>query len=175
VKPKIIHSAVGGINESDILLASTAKAIVVGFNVRPDSGASAAAKRLGIEIKTYTIVYELIDDMKKAMGGMLTPDIVEKDLGRAEVRNTFTVPKAGTIAGCFVTEGKITRNAEVRLLRENKIIYTGKLASLKRFKDDAKEVAQGYECGMAIENYNDIKVGDVIEAFAKETVVRELH
>jgi translation initiation factor IF-2 len=175
VKPKVIHSGVGGINESDILLASTAKAIVVGFNVRPDSGAQASAKRLGIEIKTYTIVYELIDDMKKAMGGMLTPDIVEKDLGRAEVRNTFTVPKAGTIAGCFVTEGKILRGAEVRLLRENKIIYTGKLASLKRFKDDAKEVAQGYECGMAIENYNDIKVGDVIEAFTKETVVRELH
>jgi translation initiation factor IF-2 len=175
VKPKVIHSAVGGINESDILLASTAKAIVVGFNVRPDSGAQAAAKRLGVDVKTYTIVYELIDDMKKAMGGMLTPDIVEKQLGRAEVRNTFSVPKAGTIAGCFVTEGKIARGAEVRLLRENKIVYTGKLGSLKRFKDDAKEVAQGYECGMSIENFNDIKVGDVIEAFVKETVIRDLH
>lgn len=174
VKPKIIHAAVGGINESDVLLASTAKAIVVGFNVRPDSGAQAAAKRLGVDIKTYTIVYELVDDMKKAMGGMLTPDIVEKQLGRAEVRNTFSVPKAGTIAGCFVVDGKITRNAEVRLLRENKIVYTGKLGSLKRFKDDAKEVAQGYECGMSIENFNDIKVGDVIEAFSKETVTREL-
>lgn len=174
VKPKIVHAAVGGINESDVLLASTAKAIIVGFNVRPDSGAQATAKRMGVDIKTYTIVYELVDDMKKAMAGMLTPDIVEKELGRAEVRNVFTVPKAGTIAGCFVTEGKMLRNAEVRLLRENKIIYTGKLGSLKRFKDDAKEVATGYECGMSIENYNDIKVGDVIEAFVKETVVREL-
>ncbi len=175
VKPKIIHAAVGGINESDVLLASSAKAIVVGFNVRPDSGALTAAKRLSVDIRTYTIVYELVDDMKKAMGGMLTPDIVEKQLGRAEVRNTFTVPKAGTIAGCFVVDGKITRNAEVRLLRESKIVYTGKLGSLKRFKDDAKEVATGFECGMSIENFNDIKVGDVIEAFVKETVIRELH
>lgn len=175
VKPKIIHAAVGGINESDILLASTAKAIVVGFNVRPDSGAQTAAKRHGVDIRTYTIVYELMDDMKKAMAGLLTPDIVEKELGRAEVRNVFTIPKAGTIAGSFVTEGKILRNAEVRLLRQGTIVYTGKLSSLKRFKDDAKEVAQGYECGIAIENYNDIKVGDIIEAFVKETVVRELH
>jgi translation initiation factor IF-2 len=174
VKPKIIHAAVGGINESDVLLASSAKAIIVGFNVRPDSGAQAAAKRLAVDIRTYTIVYELIDDMKKAMGGMLTPDIVEKQLGRAEVRNVFTVPKAGTIAGCFVVDGKILRNSDVRLLRENKIIYTGKLGSLKRFKDDAKEVATGFECGMSIENYNDVKVGDVIEAFTKESVVREL-
>ena len=175
VRPKIIHAAVGGINESDVLLASTAKAIVIGFNVRPDTGAQAAAKRLNVDVKTYTIVYELVDDMKKAMGGMLTPDIVEKQLGRAEVRNVFTVPKAGTIAGCFVVDGKMLRNADVRLLRENKIVYTGKLGSLKRFKDDAKEVAQGYECGMSIENFNDIKVGDVIEAFSKESVTRELH
>jgi translation initiation factor IF-2 len=175
VKPKIIHAAVGGINESDVLLAGSAKAIVVGFNVRPDSGALAAAKRLNVDIRTYTIVYELVDDMKKAMGGLLTPDIVEKQLGRAEVRNVFSVPKAGTIAGCFVVDGKIQRNAEVRLLRENKIVYTGKLGSLKRFKDDAKEVATGFECGMSIENFNDIKVGDVIEAFVKETIVRELH
>ncbi len=174
VKPKIIHAAVGGINESDVLLAGSAKAIIVGFNVRPDSGAITTAKRLNVDIRTYTIVYELIDDMKKAMGGLLTPDIVEKQLGRAEVRNTFSVPKAGTIAGCFVVDGKITRNAEVRLLRESKIVYTGKLGSLKRFKDDAKEVATGFECGMSIENFNDIKVGDVIEAFVKETVIREL-
>jgi translation initiation factor IF-2 len=174
VKLKIVHSAVGGINESDVLLANTARGIVVGFNVRPDTGAQAAAKRLGTEVKTYTIVYELMDDMKKAMAGLLTPDIVEKQLGRAEVRNTFNVPKAGTIAGCFVTEGKITRNSEVRLLRESKIIYTGKLGSLKRFKDDAKEVASNFECGLSIENFNDIKVGDVVEAFSKESVVREL-
>ena len=175
VKPKIIHAAVGGINESDVLLAGSAKAIVVGFNVRPDSGALTAAKRLNVDIRTYTIVYELVDDMKKAMGGLLTPDIVEKQLGRAEVRNVFSVPKAGTIAGCFVVDGKILRNAEVRLLRDNKIVYTGRLGSLKRFKDDAKEVATGFECGMSIENFNDVKVGDVIEAFVKETVIRELH
>ncbi len=175
VKPKIIHAAVGGINESDVLLAGSAKAIVVGFNVRPDSGALWSAKRLNVDIRTYTIVYELVDDMKKAMGGLLTPDIVEKQLGRAEVRNVFSVPKAGTIAGCFVVDGKILRNAEVRLLRESKIVYTGRLGSLKRFKDDAKEVATGFECGMSIENFNDIKVGDVIEAFVKETVIRELH
>ena len=129
---------------------------------------------MGVEIKTYTIVYEMMDDLKKALGGMLTPDIVEKQLGRAEVRNIFTIPKAGTIGGSFVVDGKITRNAEVRLVRDGKIVYTGKLASLKRFKDDAKEVAQGYECGIAVENFNDLKVGDVIEAFSKETVIREL-
>lgn len=174
VRVKLIHSAVGGINESDILLASTAKGIVVGFNVRPDSGAQAAAKRLGVEIKTYTIVYEMMDDLKKALTGLLAPEVVEKELGRAEVRNIFTIPKAGTVAGSFVTEGKIVRNADIRLVREGKIIYTGKIASLKRFKDDAKEVAQGYECGISIENFNDIKVGDVIEAFTKESIVREL-
>jgi translation initiation factor IF-2 len=174
VKIKIVHSAVGGINESDVLLASTAKGIVVGFNVRPDSGAQTAAKRHGVEIKTYSIVYEMMDDLKKAMAGLLTPEIVEKQLGRAEVRNTFNVPKAGTIAGSFVSEGKILRNAEVRLLRDGKIVYTGKLSSLKRFKDDAKEVAQGFECGIGIENYNDLKVGDVIEAFVKESIIREL-
>ena len=174
VKVKIIHAAVGGISESDVLLASTAKGIVVGFNVRPDGGASAMAKREGTDIKTYSIVYELMDDMKKAMAGLLAPEIVEKQLGRAEVRETFTVPKIGTIAGSSVVDGKITRNAEVRLVRDGKIIYTGKLASLKRFKDDAKEVAQGYECGIGIENYNDVKVGDVIEAFQKESIVRAL-
>lgn len=175
VKPKIIHSAVGGINESDVLLASTAKGIVVGFNVRPDSGAQGAAKRLNVDVKVYTIVYELMDDMKKALAGLLAPDIVEKELGRAEVRNIFTVPKIGTIAGSFVVDGKINRNSEVRLVRDGKIIFTGKLGSLKRFKDDAKEVASGYECGIGIDGYNDVKIGDVIEAFAKESVVRELH
>ncbi len=174
VKLKVIHSAVGGINASDVLLASSAQGIVVGFNVRPDGGAQSEAKRLGVEIKTYSIVYELMDDMKKALSGMLTPETRETQLGRAEVRNIFTVPKAGTIAGCFVVDGKITRNAQVRLVRDGKIVYTGKLGSLKRFKDDAKEVASGYECGMSIENYNDLKVGDVIEAFSQESIAREL-
>ncbi len=174
VKTKIIHTGVGGINESDILLANAAKGIVVGFNVRPDSGAQAKAKQLGVDVRTYSIVYELIDDLRKAMGGLLTPNVVEEVMGRVEVRNIFSVPKIGTIAGCFVTDGKVQRNNMIRLIREGKIVYEGKLASLKRFKDDAKEVATGYECGISIENYNDIKVGDVMEAFVKKEVAREL-
>lgn len=174
VKTKIIHSAVGPVNESDVLLAHTAKGLVIGFNVRPDTGAQTQAKRLEIEIRTYSVVYELIDDMKKALSGLLTPDIVEKILGRVEVRNTFTVPKIGTIAGCFVTDGKVTRSAQARLLRDGKIIYEGRISSLKRFKDDAKEVATGFECGIGIENFNDIKAGDNIEIFTKEEVAKEL-
>jgi translation initiation factor IF-2 len=175
VKIKLVHSAVGGITESDVLLASTSSGgVIVGFNVRPDGGAARMAKEKGIEIKTYSIIYELIDDLKKALGGLLAPTVVEKAMGRAEVRNTFTVPKMGTIAGCFVTEGKIARNNMLRLVRDGKIVYEGKLGSLKRFKDDAKEVASGFECGIGIENFNDIKVGDVIEAFVKEEQVREL-
>lgn len=174
VKLKLVHSAVGGINESDVLLASTANGIVVGFNVRPDGGAQSEAKRLGVEIKTYSIVYELMDEMKKALSGLLSPETKETQLGRAEVRNIFNAPKVGTIAGCSVVDGKILRSAQVRLVRDGKVIYTGRLGSLKRFKDDAKEVAQGYECGMSIENYNDVKVGDVIEAFQQESIAREL-
>jgi translation initiation factor IF-2 len=175
VKIKLVHSAVGGITESDVLLASTSSGgVIVGFNVRPDGGAARMAKEKGIEIKTYSIIYELIDDLKKALGGLLAPTVVEKAMGRAEVRNTFTVPKMGTIAGCFVTDGKIARNNMLRLVRDGKIVYEGKLGSLKRFKDDAKEVASGFECGIGIENFNDIKVGDVIEAFVKEEQVREL-
>ena len=174
VKTKIIHTGVGGINESDILLANAAKGIVLGFNVRPDSGAQAKAKQLGVDVRTYSIVYELVDQMKLAMAGLLTPDIVEEVMGRIEVRNVFTVPKAGTIAGCFVTEGKVQRSNMIRLVRDGKIIYEGKIASLKRFKDDAKEVATGYECGIAIENFNDVKVGDIMEPFQKKEVAREL-
>ncbi|MBX3022377.1 MAG: translation initiation factor IF-2 [Bdellovibrionales bacterium] len=174
VKVKLVHSAVGGITESDVLLASTAKGVIVGFNVRPDGGAARMAKEKGIEIKSYSIIYELMDDLKKSLGGLLAPTIVEKSMGRAEVRNTFVVPKMGTIAGCFVTDGKIVRNNQLRLVRDGKIIFEGKVSSLKRFKDDAREVASGFECGIGIENYNDIKVGDVIESFVKEEQVREL-
>jgi translation initiation factor IF-2 len=174
VKLKIIHSAVGGVTENDVLLAQTAKGIVVGFNVRPDGGATVAAKRTGVEIRSYTIVYEMMDDLKKAMAGLLTPDIVEKLMGRAEVRNVFTVPKIGTIAGCFITDGKIQRSNMSRLVRDGKIIFESKISSLKRFKDDAREVAQGFECGIGIENFNDVKVGDVIEAYVKEEVARQL-
>lgn len=174
VKIKIIHNAVGAISESDVLLASTAKGICVGFNVRPDSGAQAAAKRQGVEIKSYSIVYELVDDMKKAMAGLLEPEVKEKVLGRAEVRETFGVPKVGTIAGCYVVDGMVSRNSMLRLVRDGKVVYEGKVSSLKRFKDDAKEVQSGYECGIGIENYNDIKVGDEIESFVEETIAREL-
>jgi translation initiation factor IF-2 len=174
VKTKVIHTAVGAINESDVLLAHTAKGIVLGFGVRPDTGAAAHAKRLGIDVRTYCIVYELIDDMKKALSGMLQPDIVERVMGRVEVRNTFTVPKIGTIAGCFVIDGKVNRAAMARLLRDGKIIYEGKISSLKRFKDDAKEVATGFECGIGIENFNDVKVGDAIEVFVKEEKAKEI-
>lgn len=174
VKIKIIHAAVGGISETDVLLAGTAKGIVVGFNVRPDGGAIAKSKQMGVEIRTYTIVYELMDEIKKAMSGLLDPDIVEKSVGRAEVRNTFNVPKMGTIAGCFVVDGKIQRSNLVRLVRDGRVIYEGKIGSLRRFKDDAKEVAQGFECGVGIENFNDVKTGDVLEFFIKEEIQKEL-
>jgi translation initiation factor IF-2 len=174
VKVKIIHAAVGGITESDVLLASTAHGLVVGFNVRPDTSAARMAKEKGVEIKSYTIIYELVDDLKKAMSGLLAPQVVEKVQGRAEVRNTFVVPKVGTIAGCAVVDGKIGRNNQARLIRDGKIIFDSKISSLKRFKDDAREVASGFECGIGLENYNDVKVGDVIEAYIKEEVVRNL-
>ncbi|MCC6278557.1 MAG: translation initiation factor IF-2 [Oligoflexia bacterium] len=174
VKLKIIGAAVGGISESDVLLASATSSIIIGFNVRPESGVAQIAAREGVEIKTYSIIYDVADDIKKAMTGLLAPSFVEKALGRAEVRSLFNVPKVGTIAGCAVIDGKITRQAHVRLLRESRIVYEGKLSSLKRFKDDVREVQNGYECGIGIENYNDLKVGDVIEAYMKEAVAQTI-
>lgn len=171
VKIRVVHSAVGGITESDIMLASASGAIVIGFNIRPGAEALALAKEKQVEIKTYTIIYELNDDMKKMMSGLIEPEFEEKVVGRLEVRNTFVVPKAGTIAGSFVVDGKISRDNLLRLVRDGKIIYQGRVSSLKRFKDDVKEVASGYECGVGIANFNDIKVGDVIEALVKEQVV----
>ncbi|MES2769540.1 MAG: translation initiation factor IF-2 [Bdellovibrionota bacterium] len=174
VKVRILHTGVGGITESDVLLAQTSTGLVIGFNVRPDGGAQSLAKQRGIEIKTYSIIYELVDDIKKALSGLLEPEYKEVILGSAEVRQTITVPKIGMIAGSHVKDGKITRNSSVRLIREGRVIYEGKLSSLKRFKDDAREVAAGYECGIGIENYNDLKVGDVIEAFEKQTIARSI-
>jgi len=174
VKNKVIHAAVGGVTENDVLLAHTAKGVVIGFNVRPDGNAQAKAKQLGVDIRSYSIVYEMMDDLKKAMQGLLAPQVVEKVMGSAEVRNIFSVPKIGVIAGSFVTTGKIQRSNMLRLVREGKIIYEGKVSSLKRFKDDAKEVQENFECGIGIENFNDIKVGDTIEAFVKEEIAREL-
>jgi translation initiation factor IF-2 len=174
VKVKVIHSAAGGITESDVMLANASNAIIIGFNVRPETKARSLAESEHIEIKCYNIIYELIDDVKLAMAGLLDKKRVETYLGRAEVRQTFSIPKAGTVAGCFVIDGKLVRNAQVRLLRDSRIIFDGKLNSLKRFKDDAKEVNQGYECGMGIDGYNDIKVGDLIEAYQIDMVAQEL-
>ena len=174
VKVKVVLAAAGGITESDVMLANASDAIIIGFNVRPETKARAIAESEGIQIKTYNIIYELLDEVKNSMAGLLDKKRVENYLGRAEVRQTFSLPKAGTVAGCFVVDGKLVRNAQIRLLRDSRIIFDGKLNSLKRFKDDAKEVAQGYECGMGIDGYNDIKVGDLIEAYEIEMVSQEL-
>jgi translation initiation factor IF-2 len=165
VRVNIIHSGVGTITESDVMLAETSDAVIIGFNVRPTSAVTSAADRAGVEIRLYTVIYDMIDDVQAAMKGMLAPVVKEEMLGKAEVRNTFKVPNVGIVAGAYVTEGKVARNAQVRLVRDGIIIHEGKLSSLKRFKDDAKEVNQGYECGIGIEDYNDIKDGDVIECF----------
>ncbi len=172
VKVKVIHGAVGGVNESDVMLASASNAIIVGFNVRPDSGARVAAETKGIEMRMYRIIYDAIDEIEAAMKGMLAPKFREKVTGHAEVRQTFKVSSVGTIAGCYVTDGVIQRNNQVRVVRNGIVIYEGAIDSLKRFKDDAKEVASGFECGMSIEKFNDIKEGDVFESFTMEEVER---
>jgi translation initiation factor IF-2 len=170
----VIQSGVGGITESDVQLAKASAAVVIGFNVRPAGKSQSMAEQEGVDIKLYQVIYDAIDDVKKAMVGMLAPVSREKALGKVEVRQVFNITKVGTIAGCFVTEGKVNRKAQVRLVRDSVVVYTGKLASLKRFKDDASEVAQGYECGLSIEGYQDLKVGDIIEAFEIETVAATL-
>ena len=168
VRVKVIHTGVGGINESDIMLASASNAIVVGFNVRPDNSAADSAARNGIDIRTYSIIYECIEEIEAAMKGMLAPKFREKVTGHASIRQVFRVSGVGSIAGCYMTDGSIGRGSNVRLLRDNVVIFEGKLASLKRFKDDVREVNEGYECGMSIEKFNDIKEGDVIEAYIME-------
>ncbi|MFW6005277.1 MAG: translation initiation factor IF-2, partial [Desulfonatronovibrionaceae bacterium] len=165
VKINIIHAGAGAISESDILLASASSAIIIAFNVRPTVRVKDVAERENVEIRFYDIIYDLVNDIRDAMAGMLAPVIREQYLGQAEVIQTFSVPKVGTVAGCMVSDGKLTRNAKVRLLRDGVVIYTGTLNSLRRFKDDIKEVSKGYECGAGLEKYNDIKIGDVIEAF----------
>jgi translation initiation factor IF-2 len=174
VKVRIIHRAVGAISESDVLLAQASGAIIIGFNVRPTSAAKKLAENENVEIRLYNIIYNVINDVKSALEGMLEPEKREEILGTAEVRETFKIAKVGTVAGCFVTEGKILRNARARLIRNGIVIYDGKIASLKRFKDDVKEVEAGLECGIALENYNDIKVGDIIEAYNILEVKRKL-
>ena len=170
VKINIIHGAVGAVNESDVMLAKTSMAIIIGFNVRPDTNAKSVAERDGIDIRCYRVIYDAIDDVEKAIKGMLEPKFKEVVLGRAEVRQIYKISGVGVVAGCMVTDGKIVRSAKVRLLRDNIVVYDGVLSSLKRFKDDAKEVAKGYDCGMSIANYSDVKEGDVIEAYNMEQI-----
>jgi translation initiation factor IF-2 len=175
VKIKVLRTSVGAITESDVLLASASNAIIIGFNVRPERKAQEMAEQEKVDIRLHSIIYELQDEMKKAMTGLLDPTIKETYLGRADVQDTFRIPKAGTIAGCRVSDGVIKRDAEIRLLRDNVVVFKGKISSLKRFKDDAKEVSSGMECGIGIANYNDVKVGDQIEAFSSEKVATQLN
>ncbi|KZE65912.1 translation initiation factor IF-2 [Fictibacillus phosphorivorans] len=170
VKVKIIHSGVGAINEYDIMLASASNAIVVGFNVRPDAGAKRTADAEKVDVRLHRIIYNVIEEIESAMKGMLDPEFEEKVIGQVEVRTTFKVSKVGTIAGCYVTDGKITRDSTVRLIRDGVVSYEGKIDALKRFKDDAKEVSAGYECGITLEKFNDIKEGDIIEAYIMEEI-----
>ena len=172
VKVRVLHSAVGAITQDDVNLASAFNAIIIGFNIRPDSTARDAAEKEGVDIRLYRIIYQAIEDVEKAMKGLLAPEFKENLLGHAQVRNVFKITGAGTIAGSYVTDGKVQRNASVRLLRDNVVIFEGKLSSLRRFKDDVKEVAAGYECGIGLENYNDIKENDVVECFVMEQIER---
>jgi translation initiation factor IF-2 len=174
VKVRILHSSVGAITETDVLLAAASNAIIIGFNVRPERKAAELATREKVDIRLHTIIYNVVDEIKRAMQGVLEPVFKETYLGTAEVRNTFRIPKVGVIAGSYITDGKITRTAEIRLLRDNVVIFEGKIASLKRFKDDASEVAKGYECGIGIQNFNDVKIGDQIEAFVTEKVMADV-
>ncbi len=170
----IIHSGVGGINESDCLLAAASEAIIIGFNIRPETGAAKLAVEEGVDIRTYRIIYDLTNDIKAAMEGLLEPGVKENILGKAEVRQLFRIPAVGTVAGCYVNEGKVLRGTNVRLLRENIIVYDGKIFSLKRFKEDVREVEKGYECGVGLENFQDLKVGDMLEVYEEVKVARKL-
>ncbi|HPF96759.1 MAG TPA: translation initiation factor IF-2, partial [Mangrovimonas sp.] len=174
IQVNIIHKGVGAITESDVLLASASDAVIIGFNVRPMGNARVVADKEEIDIRTYSIIYDAINDLKDAMEGMLSPELKEEITGTAEIREIFKVSKVGTIAGCMVTSGKIFRNSGIRLIRDGVVVYTGELASLKRFKDDVKEVSKGYDCGMQVKNYNDINEGDVIEAFQEVEVKKKL-
>lgn len=170
MKIRTIHAGSGAITETDVHLASASNAIIIGYNVRPERSAQELAEKEKVDIRLHSVIYDITNEIKNAMLGLLDPEAKEIYLGRADVRQVFKVPKIGAVAGCYVSDGKITRSAEVRLLRDNVVVYTGKVASLRRFKDDASEVKSGYECGIGLANYNDVKVGDVIEAFRVEKV-----
>ena len=168
VKVNIIHGGVGAISESDVMLANASNAIIVGFNVRPDVSAQQNAERDGVDMRMYRIIYDCIDEISAALKGMLAPKYREVNLGRIEVRQVYKISSAGTIAGCYVTDGKVTRTADIRVVRDGIVITEDKISSLRRFKDDVKEVAEGYECGIGLEKFNDIKEGDIYEAFTTE-------
>ncbi|MCB1537223.1 MAG: translation initiation factor IF-2, partial [Rhodoblastus sp.] len=174
VAARVVHAGVGGVSESDVALAEASGAIVIGFNVRAHKEAREAAERLGIEIRYYNIIYNLVDDVKGAMSGLLAPAIRETMLGNAEILEVFNITKVGKVAGCRVTDGTVERGAHVRLIRDNVVVHEGKLSTLKRFKDEVKEVLAGQECGMAFENYQDMRAGDVIECYRVEEVKRTL-
>ena len=169
---KVIHSNVGGVTETDVTLAKVSNAIIIAFNVRPEVIAKSIADKEEVEIKTYSVIYDAINDVEAAMKGLLDPVYKEVVIGTAEVRQIFKVSSIGTIAGCYVLDGKVSRNAGIRVIRDNIVLHDGKLISLKRFKDDVKEVAKGYECGLQIENYNDIQEGDQLEVYIMEEVNR---
>ncbi|MGV2874348.1 translation initiation factor IF-2 [Macrococcus capreoli] len=173
VNVRIIHTAVGAINESDVTLASASNGIIIGFNVRPDTNAKRAAEAEGVDMRLHRIIYKVIEEIEQAMIGMLDPEFEEKVIGQAEVRQTINISKVGTVAGSYVTDGKITRDSQVRIIRDGIVVYEGQVDALKRFKDDVREVAQGYECGITIENFNDVKEGDIFEAFVMEEVKRK--
>ena len=168
VRVRVIHGAVGAISESDVMLAAASNAIIVGFNVRPDPVAAENAKRDGVDLRLYRIIYDCIEEIQSAMKGMLAPKFREVSLGRAECRQVYKVSNVGTVAGCYILEGKITRAAQIRIVRDGIVVAEDKIASLRRFKDDVKEVAQGYECGIGLERFNDIKEGDIFEGYLME-------
>jgi translation initiation factor IF-2 len=174
VRARIVHSGVGGITESDVSLAATSGAVLLAFNVRANTQARETAEREGVEIRQYAVIYDLVDDIKQAMSGLLAPTVRETFLGNAEILEVFNISKVGKVAGCRVTEGKVERGAHVRLIRDNVVVHEGKLSTLKRFKDEVKEVVSGQECGMAFEGYHDMRQGDVIECFEVEHVQRTL-
>jgi translation initiation factor IF-2 len=174
VKINIMRAGVGGITEDDVLLATASNAIIIGFNVRPERKAQEIAEQEKVDIRLHSIIYELQDEIRKAMTGLLEPIIKETYMGRAEVRDTFRIPKVGTVAGCYVTDGVIKQNSEARLLRDNVVVFKGKIGSVRRFKEDVSEVRNGMECGISIANYGDIKTGDIIEVFVTERVAAEL-
>jgi translation initiation factor IF-2 len=174
VAVNIIHAQTGGINESDVMLASASDAVIIGFNVRPLAEARRAAEREGVDIRTYTVIYKVTEDLRAAMEGLLEPEEVEEALGQAEVKQTFKASRVGTIAGCLVTDGKVTRSASARLVRDGTIVWSGKIGSLRRFKDDVTEVDEGQECGIVLEGFADIKEGDVLEFFETRQVDKTL-